>query len=42
VRATSDLVLRAIGRRVFLQVVTGHDETEASAERAITRMLVGD
>jgi MFS family permease len=42
VRATTDLVLRAIDRRVFLQVVTGHSETEASADRAITRMLVGD
>jgi MFS family permease len=42
VRATSDLVLRAIGRRLFLQVVTGHRETEASADRAISRMLVGD
>ena len=41
-RATTDLVLRAIDRRVFLQVVTGHGETEAQAERIITRMLVGD
>ena len=42
VKATSDLVLRAIDRRVFLQVVTGHGETAAQAERIITRMLVGD
>lgn len=42
VLAKSDLVLRAIERRVFLQVVTGHSETEASADRAITRLLVGD
>jgi MFS family permease len=42
VRATTDLVLRAIGRRVFLQVVTGHSETEAQADRLINRMLVGD
>lgn len=42
VRATTDLVLRAIGRRVFLQVVTGHGETEAQADRIITRLLVGD
>lgn len=40
--ATSDLVLRAIDRRVFLQVVTGHSETEAQADRMITRLLVGD
>lgn len=42
VNARTDLVLRAIGRRVFLQVVTGHSETEAQADRAISRMLVGD
>lgn len=42
VRAVTDLTLRAIGRRVFLQVVTGHSETQAEADRAITRMLVGD
>ena len=39
--ATTDLVLRAIERRVFLAVVTGHEETEAEADRMITRMLVG-
>jgi MFS family permease len=42
VLARTDLVLRAIDRRVFLQVVTGHSETEAHADRTITRMLVGD
>lgn len=42
VRATTDLTLRAIGRRAFLQVVTGHHETQAQADRLITRMLVGD
>lgn len=42
VTASTDLVLRAIGRRVFLQVVTGHSEAEANADRLITRMLVGD
>ncbi len=42
VMATTDLVLRAIDRRVFLQVVTGHSETEAQADRMITRLLVGD
>jgi MFS family permease len=42
VRAATDLTLRAIDRRVFLQVVTGHSETQATADRAITRMLVGD
>lgn len=42
VRATTDLTLRAIGRRAFLQVVTGHNETEAQADRMITRLLVGD
>jgi hypothetical protein len=42
VRATTDLVLRAIDRRVFLQVVTGHSEARANADRAISRMLVGD
>jgi len=42
VRATTDLTLRAINRRVFLQVVTGHGETEAQADRMITRMLAGD
>jgi MFS family permease len=41
VRAVSDLVLRAIDRRTFLAVVTGHEETEAKADRMITRMLVG-
>ena len=41
-KATSDLVLRAIDRRVFLQVVTGHGETAAQADRIISRMLVGD
>lgn len=40
--ATSDLVLRAIDRHVFLRVVTGHSETEAQADRMITRLLVGD
>ena len=39
--ATTDLVLRAIERRVFLAVVTGHDETEAHADRLVTRVLVG-
>lgn len=39
--ATTDLVLRTIDRRVFLAVVTGHEETEAQADRMITRMLVG-
>jgi MFS family permease len=39
--ATTDLVLRTIERRVFLAVVTGHEETEAQADRMITRMLVG-
>jgi MFS family permease len=38
--ATTDLTLRAIGRRVFLEVVTGHSEAEAEADRIITRMLV--
>jgi MFS family permease len=42
VRAVTDLALRAIDRRVFLQVVTGHSETQATADRAIARMLVGD
>jgi hypothetical protein len=42
VLARTDLVLRAIDRRIFLQVVTGHSDTEATADRAITRMLVGD
>ncbi|MSO87551.1 MAG: MFS transporter [Acidimicrobiia bacterium] len=42
VRATSELVLRAIDRRVFLQVVTGHGETEAQADRMIARLLLGD
>ncbi|MFL6206320.1 MAG: MFS transporter [Acidimicrobiales bacterium] len=39
--ATTDLVLRAIERRVFLAVVTGHEETEAEADRMISRILVG-
>ena len=39
--ATTDLVLRAIERRVFLAVVTGHHETEAHADRLVTRVLVG-
>jgi MFS family permease len=39
--ATTDLVLRAIERRIFLAVVTGHDETEAHADRLVTRVLVG-
>jgi MFS family permease len=39
--ATTDLVLRAIDRHVFLLVVTGHDETEAHADRMVTRILVG-
>ncbi|MGH9084838.1 MAG: MFS transporter [Acidimicrobiales bacterium] len=38
--AVTDLTLRAIGRRVFLEVVTGHTEAEAEADRLITRMLV--
>lgn len=42
VLASTDLVLRAVGRRVFLQVVTGHGETAAQADRIISRMLVGD
>jgi len=42
VLATTDLVLRAIDRRVFLLVVTGHSETAATAEHAISRMLVAD
>jgi MFS family permease len=42
VLASTDLVLRAVGRRVFLQVVTGHGETEAQADRIISRMLAGD
>jgi len=42
VQAATDLVLRSIERRVFLQVVTGHSETEAQADRMISRMLVGD
>jgi MFS family permease len=42
VRAKTDLALRAIDRRAFLQVVTGHTETAAQADRMITRMLVGD
>jgi MFS family permease len=41
VRAVTDLRLRAIDRRVFLAVVTGHEETEAHADRLITRVLVG-
>jgi hypothetical protein len=41
VRAQTDLVLRAIDRRTFLVVVTGHQEAEAEADRMITRMLVG-
>lgn len=40
--AATDLTLRAIGRSVFLRVVTGHSETEASADRSISRLLVGD
>jgi hypothetical protein len=39
--ADTDLVLRAIDRRVFLLVVTGHAETEARAEHLVTRVLVG-
>jgi MFS family permease len=39
--AATDLVLRAIDRRVFLLVVTGHSETEAQADRLVTRVLVG-
>ena len=39
--ASTDLVLRAIDRRVFLHVVTGHHETEAHADRLVTRILVG-
>ena len=39
--ASTDLVLRAIERRVFLHVVTGHHETEAHADRLVTRVLVG-
>ncbi len=39
--AATDLVLRAIERRVFLAVVTGHHETEAHADRLVTRVLVG-
>jgi MFS family permease len=39
--AQTDLVLRAIERHVFLAVVTGHSETEAHADRMITRVLVG-
>ena len=39
--AVTDLVLRTIDRKVFLAVVTGHEETEAQADRIITRMLVG-
>ena len=39
--AATDLVLRAIERRVFLAVVTGHHETEAHADRFVTRVLVG-
>lgn len=42
VRAATDLVLRSIDRRLFLQVVTGHSETQAQADRMVTRMLVGD
>ena len=41
VRAKTELVLRAIDRRTFLGVVTGHEETEAQADRMITRMLAG-
>jgi len=41
VRAATDLRLRAIGRRVFLEVVTGHNEASAQADRMIDRMLVG-
>lgn len=40
--AITDVTLRAIDRRVFLRVVTGHSETEASADRSISRLLVGD
>ncbi len=39
--ADTDLVLRAIDRRTFLGVITGHEEAEAQADRMITRMLTG-
>jgi MFS family permease len=39
--AESDLVLRAVGRRVFLHVVTGHEEASAQADRLIFDMIGG-
>jgi hypothetical protein len=42
VRAITDLRLRAVDRRVFLSVVTGHGEAASNADRLVSRMLVGD